>query len=144
MAKQLTPQQARFCSYYIESGNAFESAKKAGYSDSTANNATALLVRKNEGIAERIKVSEDHIIRASNWNKARIISELESVYFQAKEADQIGNASKVLELLAKLTNSMPSAQTKEVNHHVKFESLLKDITPQNKTISDSYETKLIN
>jgi phage terminase small subunit len=144
MAKQLTPQQAKFCSYYIESGNAYESAIKSGYSKSTANNATALLVRKNEGIAERIKNNEEDIIRASNWSKARIISELESIYLQAKQADQIGNASKVLELISKLTNAMPNAnhQTKEIN--VKFESLLKDITPITKTISDTYEAKLIN
>jgi phage terminase small subunit len=144
MAKQLTPQQAKFCSYYIETGNAYESAIKSGYSKSTANNATALLVRKNEGIAERIKNNEEDIIRASNWSKARIISELESIYLQAKQADQIGNASKVLELISKLTNAMPNAnhQTKEIN--VKFESLLKDITPITKTISDTYEAKLIN
>ena len=141
MAKQLTPQQARFCSYYIESGNAYESAIKSGDSKSTANNATALLIRKNEGIAKRIKQSEEDLIRASNWNKAKIISELESIYLQAKQADQIGNASKVLELIAKLTNAMPSSQTKEINHTVKFERLLKDISP---TISESYETKLIN
>ena len=143
MAKQLTPQQAKFCSYYIETGNAYQSAIDSGYSKSTANNATALLV-KNRGIAERIKNNEQDIIRASNWNKARIISELESIYMQAKQADQIGNASKVLELLAKLTNAMPTAQTKEINHHIKFESLLKGINPINKTISDSYDAKLIN
>ena len=144
MAKQLNAKQAKFCAYYIETGNAFASAKKAGYSHSTANNATALLIRKNEGIAERIKESEQNIITASNWNKAKIISELESIYLQAKQADQIGNASKILELLAKLTNAMPSAQTKEINHNVKFERLLKDITPQTAMISDSYETKLVN
>jgi len=143
MSKQLTPQQAKFCSYYIETGNAYQSAIDSGYSKSTANNATALLV-KNRGIAERIKNNEQDIIRASNWNKARIISELESIYMQAKQADQIGNASKVLELLAKLTNAMPTAQTKEINHHIKFESLLKGINPINKTISDSYDAKLIN
>ena len=144
MTKQLTPQQAKFCSLYIETGNAYQSAIDSGYSKSTADNATALLVRKNKGIAERIKNNEQDLIRASNWNKARIISELESIYLQAKQADQIGNASKVLELLAKLTNAMPSSQTKEINHHIKFESLLKGINPINKTISDSYDAKLIN
>jgi phage terminase small subunit len=144
MAKQLTPQQAKFCSYYIESGNAFASAKKAGYSDSTANNATSLLIRKNEGIARRIKESEQNIITATNWNKARIISELERVYSLALADNQLTNANKTLQLLAQITSAMPNAQTKEINHNVKFESLLKDITPINKTISDSYETKLVN
>lgn len=142
MAKQLTPQQAKFCSYYIESGNGKQSALKAGYSDSTANNANLIL--NKSAVKGRLKQHEDNLLRSSNWNKDRIISELEHVYSLALADNQLTNASKVLELLAKLTNSMPSAQTKEVNHHVKFESLLKDITPQNKTISDSYETKLIN
>ena len=142
MAKQLTPQQARFCSYYIESGNGKQSALKAGYSDSTANNANLIL--NKSAVKGRLKQHEDNLLRSSNWNKDRIISELEHVYSLALADNQLTNASKVLELLAKLTNSMPSAQTKEVNHHVKFESLLKDITPQNKTISGSYETKLIN
>ena len=142
MAKQLTPQQAKFCSYYIESGNGKQSALKAGYSDSTANNANLIL--NKSAVKGRLKQHEDNLLRSSNWNKDRIISELEHVYSLALADNQLTNASKVLELLAKLTNSMPSAQTKEVNHHVKFESLLKDITPQNKTISGSYETKLIN
>ena len=143
MAKQLTPQQAKFCSYYIESGNAYESAIKSGYTKSTANNATSALV-KNEGIAERIKKNEDDFIRASNWNKARIISELERVYSLALADNQLTNANKTLQLLAQITSAMPNATTKEINHNVKFESLLKDITPINKTISDSYETKLVN
>ena len=142
MAKQLTPQQARFCSYYIESGNGKQSALKAGYSDSTANNANLIL--NKSAVKGRLKQHEDNLLRSSNWNKDRIISELEHVYSLALADNQLTNASKVLELLAKLTNSMPSAHTKEVNHHVKFESILKDISPQNKTISDSYETKLIN
>ena len=142
MAKQLTPQQAKFCSYYIESGNGKQSALKAGYSDSTANNANLIL--NKSAVKGRLKQHEDNLLRSSNWNKDRIISELEHVYSLALADNQLTNASKVLELLAKLTNSMPSAQTKEVNHHVKFESILKDISPQNKTISDSYETKLIN
>ena len=95
-------------------------------------------------IKGRLKEHENNLMRSSNWNKDRIISELEHVYSLALADNQLTNASKVLELLAKLTNSMPSATTKEINHHVKFESLLKDITPITKTISDTYETKLIN
>ena len=142
MAKQLTPQQARFCSYYIESGNARQSALNAGYSESTANNANSIL--KNSAIMGRLAENEKNIIRSSNWNKDRIISELERVYNLAIADNQLTNANKTLELLAKMTSAMPNATTKEINHNVKFESLLKDITPINKTISDSYETKLVN
>ena len=143
MTKQLTPQQAKFCSLYIETGNAYQSAIDSGYSKSTANNATALLV-KNRGIAERIKNNERDLIRASNWNKDRIISELERVYSLALADNQLTNANKTLQLLAQITNAMPNATTKEINHTVKFESLLKDITPQYQTVTQQNESKLIN
>ena len=142
MAKQLTPQQAKFCSYYIESGNARQSALNAGYSESTANNANSIL--KNSAIMGRLADNEKNIMRASNWNKARIISELEHVYSLAIADNQLTSASKTLQLIAQLTNAMPNATTKEINHNVKFETLLKDITPINKTISDNYSAKLVN
>ena len=143
MVKSLNIKQTKFCAHYFETGNAFESAKKAGYSDSTANNATALLVN-HSGIQERLQKLEQELITATNWNKARIISELEHVYSLAIADNQLASASKTLQLIAHLTNAMPSSQTKEVNMNVKFERLLKDITPQTATISDSYEAKLVN
>ena len=143
MIKSLNIKQTKFCSHYFETGNAFESAKKAGYSESTANNATALLVN-HSGIQNRLQKLEQELITATNWNKARIISELEHVYSLAIADNQLTSASKTLQLIAQLTNAMPNATTKEINHTVKFERLLKDITPQTATISDSYETKLVN
>ena len=143
MIKSLNVKQTKFCAYYFETGNAFESAKKAGYSDSTANNANAILVN-HRGIQDRLQKLERELITATNWNKARIISELERVYSLALADNQLTNANKTLQLLAQITNAMPSAQTKEINHTVKFERLLKDITPQTAMISDSYETKLVN
>ena len=143
MAKQLNPQQAKFCSYYIESGNAYQSAIDSGYSKSTANNATAALV-ENKGIAGRLKENDQNTIKASNWNKVRIISELELVYSLAIADNQLSNANKTLQLLAQITNAMPTAQPKEINHHIKFESLLKNISPQYQTVTHQNESKLIN
>jgi len=143
MVKSLNIKQTKFCAHYFETGNAFESAKKAGYSESTANNATALLVN-HSGIQERLQKLEQELITATNWNKARIISELEHVYSLAIADNQLTGASKTLQLIAQLTNAMPSAHTKEINHNVKFERLLKDISPQTAMISDSYEAKLVN
>ncbi len=143
MVKSLNIKQTKFCAHYFETGNAFESAKKAGYSDSTANNANAVLVN-NRGIQERLQKLEQELITATNWNKARIISELEHVYSLAIADNQLTSASKTLQLIAQLTNAMPSVQAKQINHNVKFETLLKDITPQNKAISDTYEAKLVN
>ena len=128
MAKQLTARQAKFCANYTDSGNAYQSAIDSGYSESTANNATAVLV-KHEGIAERLKKSEEDLIRASGWNKSRIISELEKLYTLSTNAEQYSNSQKVLELLAKLTNSMPTASNTTVNHNVRFEKLLASAVP---------------
>jgi hypothetical protein len=98
----------------------------------------------HRGIQERLQKSEQELIKATNWNKARIISELENVYGLAIADNQLTNANKTLQLLAQITNAMPTAQTKEINHTVKFERLLKDISPQTAMISDSYETTLVN
>ena len=95
-------------------------------------------------IKGRLKEHENNLMRSSNWNKDRIISELERVYNLALADNQLTNASKVLELLAKLTNSMPNATTKEISHTVTFEKILREIPPITKTISDTYEAKLIN
>lgn len=50
----MTPKQKKFAEYYAQSGNAAQSAIKAGYSDKYANtNASKLL--QNTTIAEYIK-----------------------------------------------------------------------------------------
>ena len=36
MASDLTPKQRKFCEYYLQSGNATDAARKAGYSEKTA------------------------------------------------------------------------------------------------------------
>ena len=56
----LTEKQKRFIDYYIETANATESAKKAGYSKKTAKNIGAEnLTKLNAYIQERLKVIED-------------------------------------------------------------------------------------
>ena len=76
----------------------------------------------------RLADNEKNIMRASNWNKARIISELEHVYNLAIADNQLTSANKTLQLLAQITNAMPTPQTKEINHTVKLEQLLNNIT----------------
>ena len=133
MKNTLNPQQARFVQYYIESGNAKQSALKAGYSESTANNANASLLR-NSGIERKIKEHEIFLVKSSGWSKSRLVSEIEGVFHQALASEELGTALKSLELIGKVINVMPSAKTMEVRHS--FESLLdqstttKDITPK--------------
>ena len=128
MAKQLTARQAKFCANYMEGKSAYQSAIESGFSESTAKNATAVLV-KNKEIEKHIKKAEADLIKASGWNKSRIISELERIYMLAVNDDQLSNAQKTLELIAKLTNSMPTASNTTVNHNVRFEKLLASAVP---------------
>ena len=128
MSKKLTARQAKFCANYTEGKSAYQSAIDAGFSESTAKNATAVLV-KNKEIEKRLNKFEEDLIKSSGWNKSRIISELERVYHLAVNDDQLSNASKTLELIAKLTNSMPNNNAQTVNHNVRFEKLLANAMP---------------
>ena len=133
----LNPQQARFVQYYIESGNAKQSALQSGYSESTANNAQASLL-KNEGIIRKIKEHESFLIKSSGWHKARLVSEIEGVFQQAIANEELGTALKSLELIGKVINVTPSAKTMEVKHS--FEQLLDRSNPANKVKDISPQT----
>jgi hypothetical protein len=130
--KRLTPQQARFVQYYIETSNAKQSAIKAGYSEASAKNANALL--QHVVIRGKIEEHENFLIASSGWSKARLVAEMEGVYHKAMADDQLKTALQSLELIGKTIGVNPSTKTMEVKHS--FEQLLdksqptKDITPQ--------------
>ena len=132
----LNPQQARFVQYYIESGNAKQSALKAGYAETSANNANMLL--KNCAIERKIKEHENFLVKSSGWNKARLVSEIEGVFQQAIANEELGTALKSLELIGKVINVTPSTKTMEVKHS--FEQLLDRSNPANKVKDISPQT----
>ena len=132
----LNPQQARFVQYYIESGNAKQSALKAGYAETSANNANMLL--KNCAIERKIKEHENFLVKSSGWNKARLVSEIEGVFQQAIANEELGTALKSLELIGKVINVTPSTKTMEVKHS--FEQLLDRSNPVNKVKDISPQT----
>lgn len=62
MREELTLKQKAFADYYIECGNGAEAARKAGYSEKTADRIASENLRKPEivaYIAERTKPTED-------------------------------------------------------------------------------------
>ena len=133
MKDTLNPQQSLFVQYYLESGNMTASALKAGYSESTAKNASSALM-KNTLIQGKLREHESFIVKSAGWSKARLVSEIEGVFQLALASEELGTALKSLELIGKVMNVTPSAKTMQVKHT--FESLLdqsipaKDITPQ--------------
>ncbi len=100
---KLTEKQKRFIDYYVETANATESAKRAGYSSKTAKNIGAEnLTKLNYFIQERLQQLKDN----------RIASQEEVLQFLTKvmrgeEKDQFGldaslqDRTKCAELLGK-------------------------------------------
>ena len=100
---KLTEKQKRFIDYYIETANATESAKRAGYSSKTAKNIGAEnLTKLNYFIQERLQQLEDNRI-ASHEEVLQYLTKV----MRGEEKDQFGldaslqDRTKCAELLGK-------------------------------------------
>ena len=100
---QLTEKQKRFIDYYIETANATESAKRAGYSEKTAKNIGAEnLTKLNFFIQEKLQEKEDKRIASQD----EVLEYLTKV-MRGEEKDQLGldaslqDRTKSAELLGK-------------------------------------------
>lgn len=83
---KLTEKQKRFIDYYIETANATESAKRAGYSSKTAKNIGAEnLTKLNYFIQERLQQLEDNRIASQE----EVLQYLTKV-MRGEEKDQFG------------------------------------------------------
>ena len=105
MDKKLTPKQKAFCDYYIETGNATESAIRAGYSKKTAAViGTENLIKPNikQYIDERLSKIEDERIA-----KGEEVLQYLTKVMRGEEKDQFGldaslqDRTKAAELLGK-------------------------------------------
>ena len=100
---KLTEKQKRFIDYYVETANATESAKRAGYSSKTAKNIGAEnLTKLNYLIQERLQQLEDNRIASQE----EVLQYLTKV-MRGEEKDQFGldaslqDRTKCAELLGK-------------------------------------------
>ena len=100
---KLTEKQKRFIDYYIETANATESAKRAGYSSKTAKNIGAEnLTKLNYFIQERLQQLENNRIASQD----EVLQYLTKV-MRGEEKDQFGldaslqDRTKCAELLGK-------------------------------------------
>lgn len=91
----LTIKQENFCLVYIETGNASEAYRKAGYSkgmsDKTVNEASARLL-KNGKVVARLAELRKPIIEKHNVNVESILKELEEARQLALMPDMNGKA----------------------------------------------------
>lgn len=100
---KLTEKQKRFIDYYIETANATESARKAGYSEKTAKNIGAEnLTKLNFFIQEKLEEKESQRIASQD----EVLEYLTKV-MRGEEKDQFGldaslqDRTKCAELLGK-------------------------------------------
>lgn len=100
---KLTEKQKRFIDYYVETANATESAKRAGYSSKTAKNIGAEnLTKLNYFIQERLQELKDNRIASQE----EVLQYLTKV-MRGEEKDQFGldaslqDRTKCAELLGK-------------------------------------------
>lgn len=101
--EKLTEKQKRFIDYYIETANATESAKRAGYSEKTAKNIGAEnLTKLNFFIQKRLEEKENNRIASQD----EVLQYLTKV-MRGEEKDQFGldaslqDRTKCAELLGK-------------------------------------------
>lgn len=100
---KLTEKQKRFIDYYIETANATESARRAGYSEKTARNIGAEnLTKLNFFIQEKLEEKENNRIASQD----EVLEYLTKV-MRGEEKDQFGldaslqDRTKCAELLGK-------------------------------------------
>ena len=118
---KLTEKQKRFIDYYIETANATESARKAGYSKKTANNiGKENLTKLNFFIKQKLEEKE----------KERIASQDEVLQYLTKvmrgqEKDQFGldaslqDRTKCAELLGKRWGTFKEKVDAEIETNIK-------------------------
>lgn len=123
---KINERQQKFADYYIESGNATQSAVKAGYSDKYANtNASKLLQnttlrkyideRVNEIASERIMSAQQALelltkIAKGEEKETVIVSSPNGIYESKKEADLKTRIAAVKEILKRYPAENPLAK----------------------------------
>lgn len=105
MEHKMTPKQQAFCEYYLETGNASEAARRAGYSPKTAFRAGQENMQKpaiREYIDKRLAVADEKRIAKAD----EVLQYLTSV-MRGEEKDafgldaSLGDRNKAAEMLAK-------------------------------------------
>ena len=134
---ELTPKQKKFCDYYIETGNASEAARRAGYSEKTARTIG------QQNLAKR--AIKDYISeRMKNQDRERVASADEVIAFytavmRGEVKDQFGieaslsDRLKAGENLMKRYEKMPTGEKREPDELSKsLEELGKELKSDDK------------
>lgn len=135
MDKKLTPKQKAFADYYIETGNATEAARKAGYKGKNLNRIASENLSKlgiKQYIEERMSKIEDERIAKGD----EVLKYLTKV-MRGQEKDQFGldaslqDRTKAAELLGKryrlFVDKVEQKVDANVNSTAKLDSILEQL-----------------
>ena len=129
MDNKLTPKQRAFADYYIETGNATEAARRAGYKKPNvqgSQNLEKLSIKSY--IEERVKASDEKRIA-----KGEEVLEYLTKVMRGEEKDQFGldaslqDRTKAAELLGKRLFVDKVEQKVNVNSTTKLDSILQQL-----------------
>ena len=76
--KKLSPKRLKFCQEYMKTGNATQSAIKAGYSKKTATSQGSNLLTFVE-VIDYIDKHQTKLMEKCNWDRKRIVEKLEEL-----------------------------------------------------------------
>lgn len=138
MDKKLTPKQKAFADYYIETGNATEAARKAGYKGKNLNRIASENLSKldiKQYIDERLSKIEDERIAKGD----EVLKYLTSV-MRGEEKDQFGldaslqDRTRAAELLGKryrlFVDKVEQKVDATLNSTKKLDSILKELSEE--------------
>lgn len=134
---KLTPKQKAFADYYIESGNATEAAKKAGYSQKTAYSIGQQNLNKLEVstyIAERMKPTEEKRIATADE-----VMQFYTAVMMGEVKDQFGLEASLADRLKacdSLMKRFAAVGDKNKNAIEKLDNLLKEFKDAVKSEAD--------
>ncbi len=121
----MTPKQQKFCDYYMQSGNATEAAKKAGYSEKTAYSMGFENLKKPE-IQEYLS---NHSREARNSRIAGANEVLEFLSATMRNADLAAkDRTRAAELLGKRYALFDGNNAAEDDNKIHIDVVIKDLS----------------
>jgi phage terminase small subunit len=121
MAKTLTPQQQKFVTEYLRSGNAKEATLIAGYSEKSARSMSYQLLKIPIIMAE-IKKAQDTIQSEGVYNLKKALADADDAYEMARLKKNSAGMTAAATLKAKLSGLMiDRSEVKQVGFSIIIE-----------------------
>lgn len=114
----LNDQQKKFVRYYVESGRAAESARKAGYSKKNASKASSQMIHENPKTMVAIEELRTLKSKASNYDLEAAMKEADDAYIVARDdgnAPAMLTATKLKAQLMKILDDKPAGAAFQIN-----------------------------